>query len=66
MFCFCFVVKWHFVRVYASARMAPILGDILYGARMKKLLGVPVKVSQSNFAESGFEVTSFIIITIYR
>ncbi|XP_035232676.1 mitochondrial RNA pseudouridine synthase Rpusd4-like, partial [Stegodyphus dumicola] len=36
-------VKFHFVRVYASDRIATILGDVLYSSRMNTLLGVPVK-----------------------
>lgn len=48
-------VRYHFLRVYASSRVAPILGDILYGSRMKTLFGVPVKTQLSDSSESGFE-----------
>lgn len=41
-------VQWHFVRVYACSLMAPLLGDIMYGSRMKMLLGIPVKVQLQN------------------
>ncbi|XP_021002957.2 mitochondrial mRNA pseudouridine synthase RPUSD3 [Parasteatoda tepidariorum] len=37
-------VVYHFVRVYASTRIVPILGDILYGSRMNTVLGMPVRL----------------------
>ncbi|XP_054707190.1 uncharacterized protein LOC129216991 [Uloborus diversus] len=39
----------HFIRVYASNCIAPVLGDPIYSCRMKKLLGIPVKVHLQNF-----------------
>ncbi|KAG8190725.1 hypothetical protein JTE90_024859 [Oedothorax gibbosus] len=37
-------VKWHFVRVYASSRIAAILGDAIYSNRMNTFMGMPVKL----------------------
>jgi len=42
--------KWHLVRVYAAHRALSILGDGLYGSRVKYVLGRPVIISHHNAA----------------
>ncbi|XP_067008389.2 mitochondrial mRNA pseudouridine synthase RPUSD3 isoform X2 [Anabrus simplex] len=37
--------KWHFLRVYMAYLLSPILGDNLYGSRVRNVLGVPLSVS---------------------
>lgn len=40
--------KWHFVRVYASSQVSGIMGDTIYGLRMRRLLGQPISMNIEN------------------
>ncbi|XP_046399859.1 mitochondrial mRNA pseudouridine synthase RPUSD3-like [Ischnura elegans] len=40
--------KWHFLRVYMAHKLAPLLGDDMYGSRVKYVAGLPVAMNPFN------------------
>lgn len=45
--------KWHFLRVYLTHLVSPVLGDNLYGSRVHQVMGVPIAINPCSDAARG-------------
>jgi 23S rRNA-/tRNA-specific pseudouridylate synthase len=52
--------KWHFLRAYLAHLRSPVLGDNLYGSRVRQVMGVPLSINPCSDAARGPKVNNFV------